>query len=247
MVDETGRSIGLTTLRKANFRIIIEQIKALNIPKSVPILDVGCAHGWFLELADKEFETLGIEPDLNIYQQTKAKGLQVRNGFFPDVLDGGEQFSLVIFNDVLEHIPDVLFTIKAVHKHLVNDGVMVVNIPVSTGFFYNTAAKLCKFGISNPFDRLWQVGFPSPHIHYFRADNLVSLVESNGFKLLNKHTLPSLSSDGMKERIAYGHKPNPIVTWVMVLILRLFMPLLVVLPADIEVFYFKKVNATDKE
>jgi len=61
--------------------MIIEQIKALHIPRNALILDVGCAHGWFLELADQDFTTIGIEPDISFYQQTKAHGLQVRNGF----------------------------------------------------------------------------------------------------------------------------------------------------------------------
>ncbi|MEI7869325.1 MAG: class I SAM-dependent methyltransferase [Candidatus Methylumidiphilus sp.] len=245
-VDETNRSTGLATLRKANFRMIIEQIKALHIPRNALILDVGCAHGWFLELANQDFTTLGIEPDINIYRQTKDHGLQVRNGFFPDVLDGYEKFSLVVFNDVLEHIPDIRSTIQAVHKHLTNDGVMVVNIPVSTGFFYKTSKILYKFGIFNPFYRLWQVGFPSPHLHYFYGDNLTSLVEANGFELLKNHTLPSLHSDGIKERIDYGHKPKPLVTWFMAAILKLLIPVFNILPADIEVFYFKKMDTIHK-
>ena len=62
-VDEDEREIGLRQIRMENFRDLLDHIGRLCQPSQRKLLDVGCAHGWFLETAHQRFEVLGIEPD----------------------------------------------------------------------------------------------------------------------------------------------------------------------------------------
>src|SRR5689334_19142395 len=48
-VDEDARELGLKALRQENFRDIVELARRLARPDASRLLDVGCAHGWFLE------------------------------------------------------------------------------------------------------------------------------------------------------------------------------------------------------
>lgn len=110
-VDELARENGLLALRKRNFWKISSRLRSLfadRPPSSkLMLLDVGCAHGWFLEANRDRFEVFGIEPDSVVADVTLQHGLSLRVGFFPDVLEAHERFDVIAFNDVLEHIPDV--------------------------------------------------------------------------------------------------------------------------------------------
>ena len=56
-IDENARETGLRELRKSNFTIIAENIKSFK-PNGGSLLDVGCAHGWFIETVGDDFEVL---------------------------------------------------------------------------------------------------------------------------------------------------------------------------------------------
>ena len=99
LIKEADREVGLRDLRRLNFQTLIEQIKAAK-PMGGRLLDVGCAHGWFLEMARDSFEAMGIEPDDNIAAMASNKGLTIRRGYFPDALIGSEMFDVIVFNDL---------------------------------------------------------------------------------------------------------------------------------------------------
>ena len=147
------------------------------------LLDVGCAHGWFIERASSRFDVTGIEPDAGVAAATRARGLPVRSGFFPDVLGPDECFDVIVFNDVLEHIPDINTTLVACWQHLAPGGCVIVNAPSSRGLLYRLSVLLARTGLGRAFDRMWQLGFPSPHVHYFATTNLVLLAHKAGFEM----------------------------------------------------------------
>ena len=62
-VDEAERETGLKVLRLQNFRMIVEAAKRHARPGRCKLLDVGSAHGWFLQTAGASFDVLGVEPD----------------------------------------------------------------------------------------------------------------------------------------------------------------------------------------
>ncbi len=243
LIDEDERELGLKALRQENFRDIVGIARRYVRPGAKRLLDVGCAHGWFLEAARGDFDVLGIEPDVVVGGRTAARGLPVRAGFFPDVLQDGETFDVIVFNDVIEHIPDIRAALDACHERLSEDGILILNLPSSAGFFYRLAKLFARVGWNGPFDRLWQKGLPSPHVHYFDPDNLDRLVARHGFACVHSGELPSLRANGLLERIRYAGNISGPSLYLQYSAVLCAIPLLRVFPSDIIVSVFRKTSA----
>lgn len=239
-LDEEKREAGLKALRQENFRDIVAIARKHALPGARRLLDVGCAHGWFLETAREHFDVLGVEPDAVVGGRTLQRGLPVRQGYFPDALQDGETFDLIVFNDVIEHIPDINAALDACHSRLAEGGLLILNLPNSAGFFYRLSKVFARAGWRSPFDRLWQKGMPSPHVHYFRPHNLASLVRGRGFDMVHTQELPSLRAKGLRERMACtGSLAGPSL-YLQYTAVLCTIPLLKVFPSDIIVSVFRK-------
>lgn len=232
LVDETKREHGLKTLRTKNFQTLLERIKTHHLVNR-RLLEVGCAHGWFLEMAQRDFEAVGIEPDQHAQDILRKKKLPVRCGFFPQALEDGEKFDIIVFNDVIEHIPDIKATLDMCHRHLSENGLLVLNLPNSRGVFYQIAKILAKCSLLSSFERMWQKGLPSPHVHYFNALNLKSLLNQHAFEVKEEGVLPTLVLDGLYARISYAKGLGPVTKGFIYMVVSMALPVLKVLPGDI--------------
>ena len=201
-IDELSRQTGLRALRAENDARIVGEIARYATGR---LLDVGSAYGWFLEEARRAgFEAVGVEPDVDVAATCVSRGLDVRTGFFPDVMTPDDEFDVVCFNDTLEHLPDVRATLRIVHNMLAPNGLVAINIPVQDGPIYRTARRLAKAGIDGPFRRMWQFGFSSPHIWYFSRASLLQTLMRHGFAPVRAVWLPSVSLAGIGHRVGYG-------------------------------------------
>lgn len=237
-LDEGNREIALRELRKASFKIIVAH--ATQHVSNGSLLDVGSAHGWFLEEAAEHYEVLGLEPDQVVFQKTVMNGKKVRNGFFPDALESDELFNVIVFNDVIEHIPSIDDALKAANRFLAKDGILILNLPNSAGLFYGISKLMTRIGLSGPFDRMWQKGLPSPHVHYFNSHNLGRLALNHGFVCIEEFELPSVSSDGLLERIRFVGGQSAIKSYIQYGIVRAMIPFVKLFQSDIVVKIFKK-------
>ena len=241
-IDETAREHALRNVRRHNFEILLRRI--LELKTRGDLLDVGCAHGWFLELARTHFNVLGLEPDRAIYDAHATGTFAVRLGYFPEVLGTSEKFDVIVFNDVLEHIPDITEALSACHRHLNEHGVLVVNLPDSGGIFYRIAKRLSQFGIVEFFKRMWQVGLPSPHVHYFNRTNLTTLLEKHGFEVRKTGHLDTVHLSGLFTRISYAQDGRSYFSRAIFYVaVVMCLPLLKVLPGDI---LYVMATRTDK-
>ena len=241
-LDEGSRETGLVALRKANFHRLVQRLNEV-VPKGSVrprLLDVGCAHGWFLEAAGSDYEPHGIEPDVAVAQATRARGHQVRSGFFPEALDATEQFDVIVFNDVLEHIPDINGTLEACFERLNPDGWLVVNAPSRRGFLYRLSRVLTRVGLPGSFERMWQLGFPSPHVHYLDTATLEAMARRHGFVLESRMALPSVAVRGLYSRIRYSRDVSLAKAVTLTAAVTMASPALAMLPPDIEVWFFRR-------
>jgi len=242
---ETERLEGLSRLRRGNaFRMMdrIAQVDGAPTLAGARLLDVGSAHGWFLEAArDRGAEVEGIEPDPELHRFSVERGLPVTEGFFPeDLPPGAGDYDWIVFNDVLEHVPDPRSVLRACAGHLADGGIVVVNGPSRRGIFFRTARRLHRLGYRAPLDRMWQLGLPSPHLSYFEPLTLRALAELEGFTEIHRFPLPTLSRHGLRERLAYaGSIPGP-VRLGMWCVLRAAYPVIGLLPRDIQVQVFQR-------
>ena len=53
-----------------------------------------------------------------------------------------------------------------------------------------------------PFDRIWQKGFVSPHLHYFATENLTSLFANHGMRMVEERALALFSLGGIYSRLS---------------------------------------------
>lgn len=241
--DEAERERGLKALRQENFEVIVRYAMRHARPGARRLLDVGSAHGWFLEIARKQFEVLGIEPDEAVGKRAAARGLPVRTGYFPDALADGERFDIIVFNDVIEHIPDIHSALASCHERLDEGGILILNIPSSRGFFYRLSKLLARVGWRAPFERLWQKDLPSPHVHYFNPGNLRQLVAGQGFELADATELPALRAQGLLERMRCTGDTGPVMLYAQYLAILCLIPVLRMFPSDIIVGVFRKKAA----
>lgn len=239
-VNEADREIALKSVRAENFRVIVERITRLVSSSANRLLDVGSAHGWFLEEASKRFNVVGVEPDEVVAQRALERGLPVRLGYFPDALMYDERFDVIVFNDVIEHIPDINSALQACHERLNPDGLLVLNVPRSSGFFYRLSKVLARLSWRRPFERMWQKDLPSPHVHYFNERNLGQLVGRQGFEALQAFHLTSLSATGLLERIRFAGRLHPVALYAQYAVLLCAIPFIRLMPSDIIVCIYRR-------
>ncbi|WP_172806282.1 class I SAM-dependent methyltransferase [Aeromicrobium choanae] len=206
-LDEDLRDIGLATLRRQNLAIVVQQLVDSGVSPPARLLDVGSAHGWFLRAAsERGFDAEGVEPDEAVAARSDAG--RVRVGFFPGALAEDEQFDAITYNDVLEHLPDVDAMVAASVRHLRPGGLLSINIPDSGGMIFWVARVLRRIGMRSAFDRLWQVGLPSPHLWYFDRRGLVRLGERHGLEPVYSGSLDSVSRVGLWQRVHSDRRPS---------------------------------------
>jgi SAM-dependent methyltransferase len=239
-IDETLRESALKSLRLANYEVVLDACQQL-LPQQGKLLDVGCAHGWFLEAArQRGHDAVGIEPDKQMAAIARRAGHDVRVGLFPDVLAESETYDAISFNDVFEHIPDVDAAAKAVRAHLKDDGIAVINLPISNGLIFRLARIAARLGLTGVLSRMWQKEFPSPHLSYFSIETLPRFMEGKGFGLARSGRLESVRTDGLFERIRYDKTvglPKAVVLYGAALLVRLVAR---IFPPDIYFFVFKR-------
>ena len=231
---------GLEQLRRDNFEALLDRLEQIRPLRGAKLLEVGCAKGWFLAAAaERGAKAKGIEPELANVEIARAAGLSVEAGFFPaDLADKGP-YDLVVFNDVFEHLPSPAAAIKDVAALLSPGGLVAINLPSSHGTLYWIASIWTALGMNGPFERMWQKGFPSPHLSYFSPSNLSALVERHsGLKSVARFPLTSVTRRGLAERIASSHKG--LVGTAMFAGIWALAFILPLLPADIHVGVFKK-------
>jgi SAM-dependent methyltransferase len=212
-LDEERRVAGLAELRQANYAHTLATLSNLVPLGGKRLLDVGCAYGWFLEAAAAAgMAGTGVEPDPAIAEQARQRGLSVLTGYFPTALESGaaagEGFDVIAFNDVLEHLGDVRAAAAACHRLLRPGGLVVVSAPDSGGVLFRLAIGLARLGRRGLLERLWQRGYPSPHLSYFNSRNLTLLWRREGFQRCAGRQLRSLRLRGMWPRLHMDRKPS---------------------------------------
>jgi SAM-dependent methyltransferase len=174
-----------------------------------PLLDVGCSFGWLVqEAASAGIEAYGVDPSATAVNSATAAGLAVRRGFFPDEDWGRQDWGVIAFMDVLEHIPDLDSVLEAATRRLRPDGFIAIQVPVSTGAVFQIALILERISggaLAEPLYRMLQLEFPYPHVHYFRRRSLDALLSRFGFRSLIAAQAP-IATGNFADRVSWSRK-----------------------------------------
>lgn len=239
-IDEAAREAGLAELRRRNNLRLLAELSRLT-SSGGRLLDVGSGPGFLLAQASQSgFRAEGIEPDANTVELARRLGAPVRHGFFPDALRADETFDVIVFNDVLEHIPDLRGALDASFRHLAPGGVLCLNCPDKRGLFFRVAALFDRLGLTGPYDRLWQRGLPSPHVWYFTPDLLAQAAAASGFKPLSKLRLATVELGGLWQRIRAVKDGSMLVSVASFAFAVATYPLASLVPSDATAVFLRK-------
>lgn len=243
-VVEAQRHAGLVAVRERNNAVILDAVERVMPLKGATLLDVGCSYGWFLTAAaGRGAVSLGIEPEEEVARAALRQGCRVRMGYFPACVDPAERFDVIVFNDVLEHLPDVGQVLESCHALLATKGVLVVNLPVSSGIVFRLARRLASLGCRWPWCRLWQRGYRSPHLSYFNAANLTALAAGRGFRLLHAQRLQTVTIAGLWPRLTMERdRPLWTVLASCLAVLLAYPVLSWLAPPDLMLFLFERAD-----
>jgi SAM-dependent methyltransferase len=225
----------LAALREQTAQRLLDELAQLTALREIHLLDVGCGPAWFLAAAQGRCASvIGLEPDAASAAQARQRGLAVSHGRFPEQAPDGP-FDVVSFNDVFEHLPAPALAAASLERLLSERGLVVITAPSRQGFFYRIAERLARCGVNAPLERMWQRGFVSPHLYYYEPATLDALFTRHGFQCVRGFELPSVSRSGLWARIVEGRRLPLMFAIVIYLACRLLLPVLHLLPADIQV------------
>lgn len=156
---------------KHNFNSRIKLIKTFK--KTGKLLDIGCAYGYFLEIAKQnKYLPTGIELNKQIAGiAEKQSGCKVLNGDFAKLNIKKNSFDIITMLDTIEHFKSPEIYVKKAKTVLKNGGVLVIE----TGNIEALLPKLQK--------EKWRLITPPTHLYYFSKHTLRLLLEKEGYKV----------------------------------------------------------------
>ncbi len=142
------------------------------------ILDVGCGRGDFLALmSGRGWDSTGLEMDKRILKRGKNRdGVSLRVGGLEDVKFPDAHFNAITFWHVFEHLRNPDWALKECHRVLKPGGLLVIAVP-NAGSLQARLAGRSWFHLDPPY-----------HLYHYSLKNLKSLLDKNGFEVVNvKH------------------------------------------------------------
>lgn len=142
------------------------------------ILDVGCGSGLsLLEAKALGATAFGIEADPNVRPIAEALDLNIHFGSLHDEPFAGENFDLIIMNQVIEHVPEPDEALNIMRKRLAPGGRIILVFP-------NQAALGRRLTGSRWIH--WHIPF---HLHHFDQKTMKRLAERCGLKIARMRTI----------------------------------------------------------
>ena len=147
------------------------------------ILDVGCATGFFLEVAKNEgWDVYGVELSKFAANLARKKlGASIFNGFLEDSNFDNDFFDIITLFDLLEHVPSPHSFLSEVHRILKPGGKLLIVTP-DMGSLSSTIMG-----------KKWS-HYKDEHLYYFSRETIKLMLQKNGFyPLSTKAALKYLS------------------------------------------------------
>lgn len=140
------------------------------------ICDVGCANGYFLDYMKKQgWDAKGTEHTKGFVNFAKHHfGLDIKSF----ITDFDEQFDIISYYHVLEHIQNPHVELAKVRKKLKDNGYLYLAIP-----YLNTLSEAGGSALRS-FDDL----VPIPHLNLFTHLGFESMLNKQGFKIIRANT-----------------------------------------------------------
>jgi SAM-dependent methyltransferase len=156
-----------------NFRLRLSVLERFRDPaRHRRLLEVGCAYGFFLDLARERFESAtGIDiTEDGVRYARETLGLDAVLGDFLAHDFGDRRFDVACLWDTIEHLPRPDLFVEKVAR-LTDPGALLA---VTTGDAGSLNARLNG--------KSWRLIHPPTHLHYFTRQSLLRLLDRHGFE-----------------------------------------------------------------
>jgi len=176
----------------------VSGIVAGMVPIGARVLDIGCGTGSLGQILTdvRHAEVVGVEPDPARAQRAMERNLEVHTGYLTrELLREIGLFDVVLFADVLEHLPNPQPMLALSREAIRAGGAVVVSVP-------NVAHWSVRVDIIRGKFRYQSCGImDATHLRWFTRESINSLVESAGFKVTHyRATAGLLLSDNVLRR-----------------------------------------------
>ena len=141
---DSGMSEGSYFENKEKMRIrYVELLKSvLKFKKSGSIVEVGCAGGFFLELAASHgFKVQGVELSKGASKDARKLGLKVFNGTLKQAGFKPNSFDIVYMGHVLEHVANPRSMVREARRILKDKGILIIEVPSFVNSPYYNALR----------------------------------------------------------------------------------------------------------
>lgn len=150
------------------------------IPPGARVLDVGCGTGALSRFvsSSRNASVVGVEPDSERAGLARTQGIEVINGVLtPEVVAQAGHFDVVLFADVLEHVPDPSRLLLTGCRALKENGAVIVSVP-------NVAHWSLRWNLLRGRFNYEEYGLmDATHLRWFTRDTLTLWLENNGMRV----------------------------------------------------------------
>jgi predicted TPR repeat methyltransferase len=160
---------------RKNFALRLGELKKFLDPaRHRRLLEIGCAYGFFLDVARDEFEHVeGIDiTDEGVRYAREELKLDVVQADFLAHDYGARKFDVVCMWDTIEHLREPQTYVEKIAAHTERGALLTI----TTADVDSLNAKLRK-------DK-WRMIHPPTHLHYFSARTLAQLLDRHGFDVV---------------------------------------------------------------
>jgi SAM-dependent methyltransferase len=164
---------GSEPLLRKEFRRVLSHLRRHGA-RGGRLLEIGCAYGFFLMEAQRDFLCTGVDISEAAVSVCQARGLDVRRESLESafVRDRGP-YDLVATLELFAHLPAPHETLDQV-RDLLKDGGMIL---ITTGDFGSPFARLMG--------RSWRLMTPPQHLSFFTRAAMESLLDRCGFDIVS--------------------------------------------------------------
>ncbi|MBF0165918.1 MAG: class I SAM-dependent methyltransferase [Magnetococcales bacterium] len=161
-------------LRKNFQKRVQDLLRFLPDHATCSLLEVGCAYGFFLDEASKQFgRVAGIDQSRHAVARARARFDQpFEQGDFLQ-LDGKGIHDVVCMWDTIEHLPHPERFVAQSHALLKPGGLLAI----TTGDIESLSARISG--------NRWRLIHPPYHLHYFSKRTLTDLLHRHGFEVIH--------------------------------------------------------------
>jgi len=152
------------------------------VPPGARVLDVGCGTASLGQVV-REISmghVVGIEPDASRVSIARRTGIEVHQGYLTDELVAAlGTFDVVIFADVLEHIPDPHRAVLTARKALKTGGKILISVPNVAHWSVRLSLLQGRFEYA-PYGIM-----DATHLRWFTRATIVSFLNRLGFAVIS--------------------------------------------------------------